>query len=256
LPFEPVPSSAFSFARDAFEFYRSMIQYGIAAPDSQAEPSLGGKLLYVGELDQHGRALMVAGNIAGAASLSASADSSAQKQAVRDGVADFLVNSLDEALRILKNEIRKCNTVAVCVSVKPNDIEREMLMRGVQADLHRASLIAIEAEQRGSRHLISWSVESSAARWLPKLDAIAMSCLAPEAASARRWLRLAPRYLGRSARGLRILPGDVEFAARFVEEVRKRSRSGEIAVEALIRVGGDDPEEYRILPGVQQLGES
>jgi len=83
-----------------------------------------------------------------------------------------------------------------------------------------------------------------------------MSCLAPEAASARRWLRLAPRYLGRSARGLRILPGDVEFAARFVEEVRKRSRSGEIAVEALIRVGGDDPEEYRILPGVQQLGES
>jgi len=41
----------------------------------------------------------------------------------------------------------------VCVSVKPNDIEREMLMRGVQADLHRASLIAIEAEQRGSRHL-------------------------------------------------------------------------------------------------------
>ena len=79
------------------------------------EPTLGGKLLYIGELDPAGRALAVAGNIAGVASLCASADPAIQKQAVRDGVVDFLVTSLDEALRILKNEIRKREPVAVCV---------------------------------------------------------------------------------------------------------------------------------------------
>ena len=63
-----------------------------------------------------GRALLLAGNIAGAASLAVTADAAAQKQSIRDGVADFLVNSLDEALRILKNEVRKREPVAVCVA--------------------------------------------------------------------------------------------------------------------------------------------
>ena len=58
---------------------------------------------------------MRAANIAGAASLSATADVATQKQAIRDGVVDFLVTSLDEAARILKNEIRKRQPVAVCV---------------------------------------------------------------------------------------------------------------------------------------------
>ena len=57
----------------------------------------------------------------------------AQKQAIRDGVADFLVNSLDEALRILKNQLRKRETVAVCVGLAPADVEREMKERGVAA---------------------------------------------------------------------------------------------------------------------------
>ena len=66
-----------------------------------------------------GRALVVAANIAGAATLAATADRAAQKQALRDGVADFLVTSLDEALRILKNQLRKRETVAVCVALRP-----------------------------------------------------------------------------------------------------------------------------------------
>ena len=94
-------------------------------------PSLGGKLLYAGELDGSGRVLVVAGNVAGAASLAATAIQRAQKQAIRDGVVDFLVNSLDEALRILKNEIRKRETVAVCMGAAPEAVEREMPERGV-----------------------------------------------------------------------------------------------------------------------------
>ena len=74
---------------------------------------------------------MVAGNIAGAASLAATADPVAQKQAIREGVVNFLVTSLDEALRILKNEIRKRETVAVCVAASPQAVAAEMLERGV-----------------------------------------------------------------------------------------------------------------------------
>ena len=53
---------------------------------------------------------------AGAATLTASASAEAGKQAMREGVVDFLVTTLDEALRILKNEVRKHETVAVCVA--------------------------------------------------------------------------------------------------------------------------------------------
>ena len=57
--------------------------------ETRPEPSLGGKLLWAGELDSAGRALVVAGNIAGAATLTATGDVDAQKQAVRDGIADL-----------------------------------------------------------------------------------------------------------------------------------------------------------------------
>jgi urocanate hydratase len=102
---------------------------------AERETGLGGKLFYAGELDGEGRALVVAANIAGAASLVATADRAAQKQAIRDGVADCLVNSLDEALRILKNQLRKRETVAVCLGLAPEAVEREMLERGVLPDL-------------------------------------------------------------------------------------------------------------------------
>jgi hypothetical protein len=132
LALDPIPSSAFNFVSHVERAYAGLMQTGAARLSAAAgkEPDLGGKLLYAGELDDAGRELVVAGNIAGAASLAASADLSAQKQAIRDGVVDFLVTSLDEALRILKNEIRKHETVAVCVGAAPDAVEREMLERG------------------------------------------------------------------------------------------------------------------------------
>ncbi len=104
------------------------------APGAHPETGLGGKLFYAGELDEAGRALLVAANIAGAATLATTADRAAQKQALREGVADFVVNNLDEALRILKNQLRKRETVSVCVALPPSDVEREMNERGVSPE--------------------------------------------------------------------------------------------------------------------------
>jgi len=76
------------------------------------EVGLGGMLLFGGDIGTaesqgHGRDLLFAANIAGVASLAASDDPATQRQAIREGVVDFCVNSLEEALRILKNEVRK-----------------------------------------------------------------------------------------------------------------------------------------------------
>jgi len=242
--------------------YAGLISTADPGSSPDAEPSLGGKLLYVGELDEDGRALLVAANIAGAASLAATADETTQKQSVRDGVVDFLVNSLDEALRILKNEIRKQETVAVCVAQAPETVKWEMLERGVRPDLVRptneftghspfVSQGARQISEPECKNLsvLTWSVAAAPARWLPKLDAIALDCLPPEACSARRWLRLAPRYLGRLAQGGRLLPWNSEFTADFVEKVLNRVESGEVGAPVEIQVSGQgQTAQYRFSP--------
>lgn len=206
------------------------------------EVGLGGKLFYAGELDERGRALVVAANIAGAATLAASADRYAQKQALRDGVADFLVNSLDEALRILKNQLRKRETVSVCVGLSPDAVEREMEERGVQPDLlrrdfsiarsHQALMIhegeETEVDLRKIPAIVTWSVASGRPQELAKLDDIAVACLDEDEWEAQRWLRLAPRYLGRLAKGLRLVASHREFAARFWDQLRERIDRDEI----------------------------
>jgi urocanate hydratase len=103
------------------------------------QSGLGGKLLYAGELNSQGRNLLYAANIAGAASLATSADPAVQRQAIRDGVIDFLVTSLEEALRILKNEIRKHQPVSVGISADPHWLAAQMLDRGVLPDLLSAA---------------------------------------------------------------------------------------------------------------------
>jgi hypothetical protein len=247
-------------------FYAGLI--AAADSDSGREPSLGGRLLYDGELDAEGRALLVAGNIAGAASLAATADAAAQKQAVRDGVADFLVTSLDEALRILKNEIRKRAAVAVCLALAPEAVAREMLERGVLPDLLRqgaatgpvmASFLGQGARQiqhcvlQKSQALVTWRVAAAPAHWLPKLDAIALDCLSPEsspaAAAARRWLRLAPRYLGRLAQGVRVLSCEPGTAREFLARIRLAVDRGEIAVEVHVTVSENgETRMFRLSP--------
>jgi urocanate hydratase len=236
---QPPAETALEFALQVERFYSTLIQstliQGAARPAEP--PSLGGKLLYAGKLDSEGRSLLVAANIAGAASLAVSADPKEQKQAIRDGVADFLVNSLDEALRILKNEIRKREAVAVCIAGAPSSVQNEMQERGVLPDL-LAPLQQI-SDSVGEA-LVSWHVNTAPAQWLPKLDVIAFSCLAQESSAAasasRRWLRLAPRYLGRRAQGTRVLRCHSKIANEIIAGVRRAIESGEITVEVEVRL--------------------
>ena len=179
------------------------------------DSGLGGKLLYAGDINATGCDLLRAANIAGAASLAASADVNLQRQAMREGAVDFLVTSLEEALRILKNEIRKRQTVSVGIALDPDQLAAQMIERGVLPDLLPADLSSACAEtflKQGARRIleeqvasdepmepqfVTWSVDREAARWLPRFDACAQAVVPADDLLRQRWLRLAPRYLGR-----------------------------------------------------------
>ncbi len=232
---------ALEFVAQAAEAYAKLISSSYA----ECESGLGGRLFYAGECDEAGRNLMVAANITGAASFAATADRGAQKRALRDGAADFLVNSLDEALRILKNQLRKRERVAVCVALEPGVVQGEMNERGVAPDLTRSdisldvlheALLCREGEYdetglRGAGVLVVWRVDSASPQQLAKLDEIALQCLDADEWAARRWIRVSPRFLGRMAEGLRVLASDREFANRFAERTREHAERGEIPFE-------------------------
>jgi hypothetical protein len=86
--------------------------------------------------------------------------------------------------------------------------------------------------------LLTWSVDEAPAQWLPRLDALAMDCLAldesPSAQIARRWLRFAPRYLGRLAGNVRVLRCTAPAAKAIAERMRAGVESGEIPVAVRI----------------------
>ena len=230
-------STAQAFIHETYSNYARLMRES----GSDASQSLGGLLFWAGELDGTGRALVVAGNVAGAATLAATSDADAQRQAVRGGIIDFLVNSLDEALRILKNEIRKRETVAVCIAAPLETVAPEMTERGVRPDLFREGVVRPEEqarapEQQGSseadpmnvRALVTWRVDRAPALWLPKLDAIALDCLGPDDATARRWLMRSSRYLGRLGQAAHLVWANRQFATRMIERVRECVQRGEI----------------------------
>ena len=102
-----------------------------------SEQWLGGRLIFAGELQPESSAadaLVTAANIAGAATLVAAPDVLAQRRAMRDALADFVVNTVEEALRILKNEVRQRRAVSVAVAVSAVYLMEEMLRRGVRPD--------------------------------------------------------------------------------------------------------------------------
>ena len=171
---------------------------------------LGGQLLYAGELDHDGARLVRASNIAGAASLSIASQPETQRAAIHEGIVDFLVTTLDEALRILKNEVRKRNGVAVAVSAPASQVLAEMHERGVQPDLVRSGLAQPLALflSLGAREIYPAALPPTHCLIVlagppAGFEARAIALLPEEDHAARRWVRLSARFLGPRARRLR-----------------------------------------------------
>src|ERR1700741_1658782 len=106
-----------------------------AAGEKHFGGDLAGKLIVSGGMGGMGGAQPMAATMAGAAFLGIDVDPERIKKRIKTGYCDFMVNTLDEALRILKNAIRKKENVSVglvgnCAGVIP-----ELSARGVVPDI-------------------------------------------------------------------------------------------------------------------------
>jgi hypothetical protein len=195
----------------------------------------GGSLILSLGLNPVGAALSIAANIAGAVSLAIDDDPAHLREVIRTGACDFAVNTLDEAIRAMKNELRKHAPLSVALEADPFLALNEILERGLSPQLfsnflsltteqtniltqaaHRfqsegASLIDFNDNQPNSRPPLftlsatfltqqHWTLHTrtfDTAATLRAFDAQALTLLPPEDTLRRRWLEAAPRILKR-----------------------------------------------------------
>jgi urocanate hydratase len=96
---------------------------------------LTGKLIVSGGLGAAGGALPLAAGMLGAAFLGIEADGERIRRRIRAGYCDYCVNTLDEALRILKNAVRQKQGVSVGLVGNCADVMPELASRGVLPDI-------------------------------------------------------------------------------------------------------------------------
>src|SRR5213079_248477 len=106
-----------------------------AMADKQFGGDLSGKLVVSGGMGGMGGAQPLAATMAGAAFLGIDVDAERIKKRLKTGYCDFMVNTLDEALRILKNSIRKKEAISVGLVGNCADVIPELAERGVLPDI-------------------------------------------------------------------------------------------------------------------------
>jgi len=106
-----------------------------AAAEKSFGGDLAGRLIVSGGMGGMGGAQPLAATMAGAAFLGIDVDPERIKKRLKTGYCDFMVTTLDEALRILKNAVRKKENVSVGLVGNCADIIPELAERGVVPDI-------------------------------------------------------------------------------------------------------------------------
>ncbi len=97
--------------------------------------TLAGKLVVTGGMGGMGGAQPLAATMNGAAFLGIDVDPERIKKRLKTGYCDVMVTSLDEALRILKNAVRKGEATSIGLVGNCADVIPELAKRGVVPDL-------------------------------------------------------------------------------------------------------------------------
>ena len=180
--------------------------------------------------------LSAAVSIAGGTSLIVDSDSAVVKSVMRQGGLDFVVNTLDEALRVLKNEVRQGRPLSVGLIADVISTIREMVERGVLPDLHvviqngesagyeleglyQVGMEKLELARDGSGSadpstiLAQWLMERGWFEVLfqrnPEISSVVadgplLDMLSPDDLLRRNWIQQISRYL-RGAKGSRLV---------------------------------------------------
>jgi urocanate hydratase len=189
-----------------------------------------GQLVFVYGAGASATGLPAAVSIAGGTSLLLDPDAAAVKSVFRQGGVDFVVNTLDEALRVVKNEIRKHRPLSVALEGAVQPAIEEMRERGVLPDLQVSVGETAENEvQLGIEHLRlaregaavipskrleTWLVERGwyevvleceTTREMRELDARLLALLPEEDAQRRTWVQRIGHYQRAVAGGSRVV---------------------------------------------------
>ncbi len=199
-------------------------------------------MLLADGLSHEGDALLTAASIAGAASLVLDTTSEAVRHSIRNGIVDFAVKNLDEALRILKNEIRKHQPIAVLLQQQTATAMAAMVERGAQPDLLRCvsetelvatlrerGAVTVPADPGGPLDLtgeVRWSAAEGGSAALRYVDQVVQQLLPAEDAARQNWITRAPRYLSRAMRLERSVPMSAAEAESFLEALQQRAHEG------------------------------
>ncbi len=238
-----------------------------------AQGRLAGSFVAALGLGDAAEVLPLAAAMSGACFLGVDADGERLKGLLRAGRCDFVVNSLDEALRILKNEIRQRKPVSVVLKGDTAAVAAEIEERGVMPDL----LVQIEAAGNGtpgiglrvpaclleddvplvegveaggrvaenSAMLVNWSLPTGNAAMLAKLDALALPVLPAADGMRRRWLQVAGRYIARQSPPARACAWTRQEFERVMDAFSAQLMAGEVQGPLVV----ETPEESFTLGG-------
>lgn len=212
---------------------------------AEREDWSGALVLAVG---RHADIVPTAVSIANGTSLWLTDDAADAKTAMRRGEVDFVVNTLDEALRTLKNQIRQGRPLGVALLSDPTAALAEIAERGILPDImlgdgavmnaepSRSSVERLEAAgmhfrygpSRGKdlerweqsvmilhqKSFYAYYVLADSWAELRAIDARLLGELAEEDAARRRWLERVSKYLRDTAdRGRWVWLTEEEFDA-------------------------------------------
>jgi len=173
------------------------------------------KLVFAAGEGASGGGLAAAVSIAGGTSLVVDPDEAAVKRVFRSGGVDFVVNSLDEALRILKNEIRKGTPVGVAVVSEVGVVVEEMRERGVVADMEWDGVVSPSEELMGWLGERGWTervIEAGTSAELREVDARLVKVLGDVV--RKNWVERIGRYQRVVGSGARVVWLNAEERAR------------------------------------------
>jgi hypothetical protein len=185
--------------------------------------NLASKLVFSSGAGASASGLSAAVSILGGTSLIVDPDAATVKSVLRQGGVDFVVNTLDEAVRVLKNEIRKHTPLSVALVADVDASLQEMSERGVVADVEVQvggaeevlvnSTALLRLRQRDgivglsdvlSRWLdehgwIEQHMEVASIAALRTLDVRLIGMLSADDSARMQWLRRIPQYQRPSA---------------------------------------------------------
>jgi len=172
----------------------------------------GGQLVFTAGEGSSSTGLPAAVSIAGGCTLVLDPDAAAVKSVFRKGGVDFVVNTLDEAVRVLKNEIRQHKPLSVALIAPLQASLDEMAERGLWPDLDATKLVEdLLTSWLATR---GWSEISVPAASLRALDEQLLELLPPDDTIRRRWLQRIAHYQRPAPGESRLLWLTVEEQAR------------------------------------------